>query len=305
MLKALRYDLKKNFFSVNFLLGIVVVFLLICATSYEVAGGESYMSYPFLKFIFETDSKLWESNYFYSGVKMFEKGFSNRWTAIFLPVITGIACVPMLCDELNTNTYRMSVIRLGKTNFILSKFFSAIITAVVIIVIPYIIFAVYCMVVFPSLEFYIQNADSGYAEKLVKLFEMQRGGFNKIAGNDNAFITIAGRIMTSSIFSAIPCLLAMLLGAITRNKFVSLSLPVMFYFAVTQIMANVTSKAFENSGKTPGVVFFDPSERFYNVEFWFKEYTNLGIGYIYLYALAVTIVLFILFNFVMRRRVEN
>lgn len=305
MLKALKYDLKKNIFSINFLLGIVVVFLLICATAYEVSGGDSYLSYPFIKFIFNTDKGLWESNYFYSGVKMFEKGFSNRWTAIFLPIITGISCVPMLCDELNTNTYRMSVIRLGKTNFVLSKFFSAIITAVLIIAIPYIVFAVYCMSVFPTLEFYIQNADSSYAERLTKIFEMQRSGFNQIAGNDNALVTIVGRIVTASIFSAIPCLLAMLLGAVTRNKFVSLSLPVMFYFGITQIMANITNKALEETGNTPATIFFDPTERFFNVEFWFENFTKLGIGYIYLYALAVTVVLFLLFNFVMRRRVGN
>lgn len=169
---------------------------------------------------------------------MFSRGFQNQWIPIFMSVLTGIACVPMLCDEINTGNYRMSVIRIGKTRYITSKFISAMITSVIILVIPFIIFGIICWLTFPNKTDYIEFIKSEYSKNINDEFlleQMERelqlvtetlssksSPLNALFGSESRLLFVITRLFTASLYSIIPCLISMCLGAISSNKFVSL-----------------------------------------------------------------------------------
>lgn len=307
MLNAIRTDLKKNILSGGFLLGVGALLLLILLSDCVVYDGSGTMpSYSYLQFVFKTERSLWLSEILYSDIHMFIRGFGNEWLAVFLPMLTGIACVPMLCDELNSNNFRLCVIRRGRGQYIASKLISAALTAMLMVTAAAVMFGLFCLIVFPSPKQCLaaSGAEGRHLEYLRRLVSFEEYPLNALFSSHSRCLVALSRLLTLWLYAVLPCILAMLLGAVTANKFVSMSLPVMGYFGIRQIAISVIENSFKNGGKYPKLWFFDVRSRYSQGETMFSDIMGLPVWTFYLYPIIACVLLGLLFAKVMKRRVS-
>ena len=308
--RQLRTDLKKNIISLNFLLGSAALFLIVIFGNFTVDPGKEIPPYSLPQLLIKTDREYWLHSYLYSGIMIFLRGFQNQWLAVLLPAAAGIACVPMLCDEINSGNYRFLISRCGRHNYIMSKFLSCMITTVLMIFISFSIFAIICVLVFPSPSLYLDsealssNTDPAAAEYLRHIFSFEQYPICKLLHSNSTFLVIVSRILTASIFSIVPCIISMIISAFTVNKFVSISLPVMLYFAITQIMSDILEKKYIEGKMHPFLQFFDPRSRLNDIETWFSEATGAPTLVLYAYPLIVSVALYFVFSILMNRKVR-
>ena len=305
MLNSLRIDLKKNILSANFLLGTGALLLLMLMTSCTVFNGNADQpNYNYIQFLIHADRNEMMSSYLYSDIYMFIRGFGGEWTAVFLPMLTGLACVPMLCDELNSNNFRMCVTRSGRVRYILSKLCAAMITAVLMIIAVSLIFGLFCLVAFPSPQDYAQLAEGKEQEMLRRSLSFSEYPLNALFGSRSRALVVLSRLLTVSLYSAIPCILTMIMGALTLNKFVSLSVPVMLCFALRQLAVSAIQSSYEEMRDLPKLWFFEVRERFTYGETQFEKVMHLPTAWFYVYPIAVLLLLGMLFYKLMKRRVS-
>lgn len=308
--RNLCYDLKKNICSVNFLLACTAVFMLILITNCVVYDG-STPNYSFPGFVLNTDRSFWQSSILYSRFNMFLRGFSSQWLAYFLPILTGISCVPMLCDEINSNNFRMVCVRGNIRSYITSKFICAFITASLTVIIPYIIFGIFCYFTFPPTESYREmlteiHAPRGIAgqEQLNALFSNKSWPLNALFDTNSGWVFLTGKLLLTSAYAALPCLLTMVMAALTLNKFVSMAFPVMICFGVSQVLINAISKASENSESIGFWQFFEFQGRFYRFESEFEETVHLPTSFIFAYIVLALILLYFVFEAILNRKLR-
>lgn len=293
MINAIKSDLRKSFFSINFLLSIIVFIILIFSTGC-VLLDTSTPSYSIAEFIFKTDKSLWLEYSSYSCISIFSQGFANQWIGIFIPFLAAFSCVPVFCDEYNSNYWRHIAERTGFRKYICSKFICSIIISVSLISICYLIFAVVCFSIFP---FPNEYADSVYTADWFNYY-----GFNRIFGSDSVLLFIFGRILTSGLIAQIGGLFCLAVSSVTMSKYVSLGIPVLTYFFFAQV-----AKPYMYSGKMEDAKFYflDNSARFSSVVNWFSDYTGLSLAFAYIYFLLVIAVFFVLYYYVMKRRLKQ
>ena len=305
MLNSLRFDLKKNIFSAPFLLSTGALFLLMLMTSCTVFNGNADQpNYNYIQFLIHADHDEMLSSYLYSDICMFIRGFGGEWTAVFLPMLTGLACVPMLCDEVNSNNFRLCVTRSGRRKYILSKLTAALITAVLMIVTVTVIFGLFCLIAFPSPQEYVELAEGKEQEMLRQSFSFSEYPLNALFGSRSRALVVLSRLLTVSLYSALPCILTMITGALTLNKFVSLSVPVMLYFALRQLAVSAIQSSYEGMRNLPKLWFFEVRERFMYGETQFEEIMHLTTAWFYVYPIAALLLLGALFYKLMKRRVS-
>lgn len=303
-ISQLRFDLKKNICSVHFLLAVLVTLVLAMSGNFTVDAGADRPAYNFIQLLFNTDKSLWQTSHYYCDAYMFLRGFRNEWQAIFLPAVMGLACVPQMCDEINSGNCRFIISRCGRRVYVLSKFLSAIITTMLVIFTAYLIFAVICLAIFPPAQFYLDRlGDDRHSEYIRSELEFSQFPLNAFFKSGSFVLLFVSRAFTASLFSVIPCLLSMALGALTLNKFVSLSLPVMFYFGLSHIAEDLVNKALGTGADMPLMLFWEAPYRFGDVEVWFERDLKMPLYVMYLYLLAVTVLLYFAFSKAVRKRV--
>lgn len=305
MLKTLRFDLKKNILSAPFLLGTGALLMLMLMTSCTVFNGEADQpNYNYIQFLIHSERDEMMSTYLYSDICMFIRGFGGEWTAVFLPMLAGLACVPMLCDEINSNNFRLCVTRSGQRRYIISKLTASLITAVLMIVTAALIFGLFCLIAFPSPQEYLYGLEGKQLEAVRNSLSFSEYPLNALFCSRNRALVVLSRLITLSLYSAVPCMLSMIMGALTLNKFVSLSVPVMLYFAVRQLAVSAVQSAYEEMRDLPKLWFFEVRERFMYGETQFEEIMHLTTAWFYVYPIVVLLLLGVLFYRLMKRRVN-
>ena len=304
-MNTLRFDLKKDILSAPFLLGTGALLLLMLMTSCTVFDGSADQpNYNYIQFLIYADRKEVMSTFLYSDIHMFIRGFGGEWTAVFLPMLTGLACVPMLCDELNSNSFRLCVTRSGRGRYILSKLGAAVITAMLMMLTAAVIFGLFCLIVFPSPQEYIDAASGTDREMLRQGLTFSEYPLNELFGSRSRALVTFSRLITLMLYSVVPCLLSMLMGALTLNKFVSLSVPVMLYFAARQLAVTAIQNAYEKMEDPPRLWFIDVCDRLAGGEVQFQRIMGLPLFWFYGYPAAVMLLLGAAFYNLMKRRVN-
>lgn len=292
MFNTLRFDLKKNVLSPGFVLGIISLLILIFSTKCVVFNGDvKQPNYNYIQFVIYAKKDEIMSTYLYSNVQMFIRGFKNEWLAVFLPMITGMVCVPMLCDELNSNNSRMCIIRSNISNAILSKFCAALLSSILMIIIVVSIFGVFCYICFPSLQEYSFNESELMQYPLNHLFDSQK-----------VYLVVIARVITIIIYSMPPCIVALITGALTLNKFVSLSIPVMGYFALQQIAQAAYTFYDDSKAGLSLICFYDISQRLSCGETEFNRLIDLPLFIFYIYPLVILLIWLAVFYKLMEGR---
>lgn len=290
---AVAADLKKSFFSVNFLLSVIVLLVLIFSTGCVLLDTDT-PDYSIAEFIFKTDESLWLEYSSYSCVDIFAQGFSNQWLGIFIPFLTAFACVPVFCDEYKSACWRHCVYRIGIKKYILSKFLCSVIISFALVITCYLIFAAVCFGVFPYPE--------EYAEGVFYRAWYDYYGINKALGSDSYLIFIFGRIFTAGMIGTVGSLFCLVVSSITMSKYVSLGIPVLVYFFFAQV-----AKPYKFSGNMSDLKFWflDNSSRFSSLETWFADYTGFSLWTAYAYFFAVIALFLIIYYFIMKRRLKE
>ena len=303
-ISQLRFDLKKNVCSVNFALAAAVTLALAMSGNFTVDSGADRPAYNFVQLLLNTDKTLWQTSHYYCDAYMFLRGFRNEWQAIFLPAVMGLACVPQLCDEINSGNYRFIISRCTKRTYVLSKFTSACLTSMLVIFTAYSVFLIICTAVFPAPSEYLSAlGDDKHSDYIRSELAFSDFPANAFFHSGSRLLLAFSRTLTASLFAVLPCLLAFVLGALTLNKFVSLSLPVMFYFALSHISEDLVNKSFGSEKKLPLMMFYQVPARFGDVERWLERDLEIPLWAMYLYVLAVTALLYLAFSKAIRKRV--
>ena len=303
-ISQLRFDLKKNICSVHFALAVAVTLALAMSGNFTVDAGQYRPAYNFVQLLMHTDKTLWQTSHYYCDAYMFLRGFRNEWQAIFLPAVMGLACVPQLCDEINSGNYRFIISRCGKRTYILSKFTAAALTSMLVIFTAYSVFLIICIAVFPAPSEYLSSLGDDKHSGFIRA-ELSFSDFpaNAFFHSGSRLLLVFSRTLTASLFAVLPCLLALVLGALTLNKFVSLSLPVMFYFGLSHISEDLVNKSFGSEEKLPLMMFYQVPARFGDVERWLERDLEIPLWAMYLYILTVIVVLYCAFSKCVRKRV--
>ena len=303
-ISQLRFDLKKNICSVHFLLAVLVTLVLAMSGNFTVDAGQGRPAYNFVQLLMHTDKSLWQTSHYYCDAYMFLRGFRNEWQAIFLSAVMGLACVPQLCDEINSGNYRFIISRCGKRTYILSKFAAATLTSMLVIFTAYSVFFIICIAVFPAPSEYLSSlGDDKHSGFIRAELSFSDSPANAFFHSGSRLLLAFSRTLTASLFAVLPCLLALVLGALTLNKFVSLSLPVMFYFGLSHISEDLVNKSFGSEKKLPLMLFYQVPARFGDVERWLERDLEIPLWAMYLYIFAVMILLYLAFSKCVRKRV--
>jgi len=265
MIDFIRIDLKKSILSLRFMLSVLVLLTLIFSTGCVLLDTLT-PDYSIAEFIFKTDKSLWLEYSSYSCISIFNQGFSNQWLGIFIPFLAAFSCVPIFCDEYNSNYWRHCVERTGINKYIFSKFLCSILISFALIIVCYLIFAVICFSIFPHPDEY---TDEIYFSDWFNYY-----AFNSFFDSDSVILLIAERIMTAGIISATGVLFCLIISSITMSKYISLGFPVLIYFFFAQV-----AKPYMSSGNMDDAKYFflDNSSRFSSIENWFTDYTGLPV----------------------------
>lgn len=292
-MRTLRCDLQKTLFSANFLLAAAVMLALIFSTGCVLIDSD-IPQYSIGEFIFKTDRSLWISQSAYSSVNIFAAGFSNRWLGIFVPFLAAFACVPAFCDEYNSNCWRHCIERLGMKKYIISKFLCCITVSFSLIIVCYSIFGVICFCVFPM------PSECYHEPFLRKWYEFY--GYNVLFDSDSILLFAIGRTLTAAMVAIIGGLFCHIVSALTMNKYVSMGIPVLLYFFFAQI-----GNKYQYEGDTAHqiMILLDNSLRFSSLETFLVNNTKCPVWAAFIYFAAVTVLFFIIYYAVMKRRLRQ
>ena len=295
-MRTFATDLKKSLFSVNFLLSAIVLSILVCmSTGSNSSGG--FPDYSILEFFFKADSGLIDSAREFSNTGMFSKGFSNRWTGIFIPFLTAFAYVPVFCDEYRSGCWRHSVERVGIKKYILSKLAVSVTVSFALIVLVYGVYGIICGIKFPG---YLD-----YPEDMMNLSRTYFNSFKKYFGSESYILFVLSRLFHSGLVTVVGGLLSLILSALTMNKNASLALPVLVYFFLAEVSKNCIFNISDDTEWMSKFILLDNSIRFEGIELEYVYYVDKPLWTMYAYFVVVIALLCSAYYFIMRRRLRQ
>ena len=159
-------------------------------------------------------------SYIFSGEKnppsayMIINSRGGSWLAMFLPIISGLCFVNVLCDDKSSGFQRCEIFRAGYYKLKAAKFLSALVSGGVVTVIGFSAFSVFTKSYFPN------------------------DGFVEI----NLAVIIA-EMFIYGIMSAIPALIA---AAFTNNKYLIVCVPFLLKYVLSQFAYKLSNDAFED-----------------------------------------------------------
>lgn len=293
MINAVRTDLRKTLCSVNFLLSVIVLNVLIYATVC-VPLDAPLPKYTIGEFIFDVNRSTMLTNRVFSRSEMLVTGFSNQWLGIFISFLAAFICVPVFCDEYNSNCWRHNVERIGIRKYIASKLITGLIVSFVLIAFCFGVYAVICRVMFPS--------HNDYPESVLDLYGYTFNAFKRVFDSDSYMILVLIRIFNAGLVTAAGGLFSLTLGAVTMNKYSAMALPVLIYFFFAQIGQDLM---FSGDPDKVKFMFLDNSIRISRLEYTYTDYFGKPLWTAYIYFAVIIIILSAVYAFVMKRRLRQ
>ncbi|MBE6869788.1 MAG: hypothetical protein E7494_13700 [Ruminococcus albus] len=293
MIGAVKTDLHKSLVSVNFLLSVIVLNVLIYSTVC-VPIDEPLPQYTIGEFLLKVSRSDMLQNRIYSRQSMLVTGFSNQWLGIFISFLTAFACVPVFCDEYNSNCWRHSVERVGIRKYIASKLLTSVIVSIFLAVFCFGTYAVICRIMLPD--------HSDYGEDILDLYGYTFNAFKRNFGSESFLLFVMIRLMDSAVVTVIGGLFSLTFASLTMNKYIGLSMPVLVYFFFAQVGQDFMLNGDPNKLR---FMFLDNSIRISQLEYTYTGYSGKPLWTVYIYFTSVIILLCAGFSLVMRRRLRQ
>ena len=249
--------------------------------------------YSVIRSLITFDTEFMLSSYDFISINVALKG-AGSWLSMFIPIISAFAYIPLVCDESESKSIRNAVFRSSKLKFYLSRFITAVLSGGFAVMIGYMVFCGMVFILFPGIgefpaetrEFYIQYLSDVYPS-------------TADFGIGSALLIKFAEIFVYGAIAAIP---AILLTAVSKNKYVVLCIPFFIKYALTQTSVKLIAQAYSN-GEGVGGKLTDISNVI-NLDYVLQIYEMKGYKLIAVY-IIVAISTLALYLFIQLRRFDS
>lgn len=249
--------------------------------------------YSVIRSLISFDREFMLSSYDFISINVALKG-AGSWLSMFIPIISAFAYIPLVCDESESKSIRNAVFRSSKLKFYLSRFITAVLSGGFAVMIGYMVFCGMVFILFPGIgefpaetrEFYIQYLSGVYPS-------------TADFGIGSALLIKFAEIFVYGAIAAIP---AILLTAVSKNKYVVLCIPFFIKYALTQTSVKLIAQAYSN-GEGVGGRLTEISNMI-NLDYVLQIYEMKSYRLILLY-IIVAISTLTLYMFIQLRRFDS
>lgn len=249
--------------------------------------------YSVIRSLISFDREFMLSSYDFISINVALKG-AGSWLSMFIPIISAFAYIPLVCDESESKSIRNAVFRSSKLKFYLSRFITAVLSGGFAVMIGYMVFCGMVFILFPGIgefpaetrEFYIQYLSDVYPS-------------TADFGIGSALLIKFVEIFVYGAIAAIP---AILLTAVSKNKYVVLCIPFFIKYALTQTSIKLIAQAYSN-GEGVGGRLTEISNMI-NLDYVLQIYEMKSYRLILLY-IIVAISTLALYLFIQLRRFDS
>lgn len=216
-MKAFYVDLKKNIFSPNFIISILLMVLLCLLADAPTVSARDPLS--ILDEIIKMRKEIWfDRGTDFSSSAISYRFDSSLWYNMVLPIIAAFPVVYNFSDEWFGDNYIMTLSRCGYKKYTFAKFSAAFITGFSVAVIGIAVFTIIVSGIFPSLDEFGEGAswyyDSAY---------------------ESARYAIAAKVMNNSLVCGMYAFLALFVCLILKDKFFTLSIFMVINYFSTKL----------------------------------------------------------------------
>lgn len=172
---------------------------------------------------------------------VFTKGFGS-WIAMFVPVIVSISSIGILIDEKKSGMWRFSLHRVGRIRYSISGCLFVLLAGGLTLVLGYGLFGILSAIMFPSLSEYPAQTAAQFSEMTFR----QGSAMSGIYSMGGFPLCIAVQLAQTFFYGAVCSAAAMLLSAVSENKYVIICTPFFLKYALGQLSLALGYKAAEN-----------------------------------------------------------
>ena len=182
-----------------------------------------------------------------------------------MPIIAALPFVTAFCNERNTGSIRLNIVRTGKLRYYIGKFVSAVISAGLAVTLGCAVFVAIVYPIFPTVDDCKELSRSFFIEDN---FSMATELWHFFSG---AFI-----------YGAVSVLPAFFMSSFVKNHYIITCVPFMLAY-IQKVALNIISQAHMTDTPTKGLSVFDKCSAFYpeNITQWYSEssYVPLMLKY--------------------------
>lgn len=280
-------EMKKSIISYGFLACVMITWgLLFTVTGYY--DTDTGKTYSVLECMFMS-GKMLHSQAAFSSIQMVSN-ISGGFFQMFLPIVAAFPFMPNFCTERRSGLIRFTISRMGKWNYYFTKFFSAILSGGLAVVMGYFLYAIVIYLRFPALSSY--SAD-----------EIER-----VLLGSSELMRFLGSVLGVFLYGMISVLLAFLLASFLKNKYLVTCIPFTLMYIYSIYLDKMATNTFGVEGK----------EKLYDLQVVLNPQTICNVQSIktggqwndtIIYALVwqgiLLVITFLLFAFIMNRRCDS
>lgn len=175
---------------------------------------------------------------------VFIRGFGN-WVAMFVPVIVSIASINIFVDERKSGIWRYELHRTGRTRYSIGGCLFILLSGGVVLTLGYALFGALAVIMFPPLSAYPEES----AELFVEMYFSQ-GVMSGIYRSGGLLLCSAAQLAEVFFYGAVCSAAAMLLSAVSENKYIVICAPFFLKYALDQLSTLLLVKAIEDSAES-------------------------------------------------------
>lgn len=293
ILKNIRVDGRKIVMGYGFYISIFLTFIL-CLSSPIYKHEEKNETYSVIDVLnkFNKETMLEYPEMCADTVLM--KG-NRGWLSLFIPIISGFAFVPIICDEYNFKVVRNEIFRSTNFRFNTSKFVMACVSGGVAVMIGYALYICLISTLFPSFNLYQPELQMTISEEIY--------GSNPFFSDLNkisiTFLKL-GEIFLYGLFSSV---FVVFLSSFVKNKYLVLCVPFFIQYGITQFCMKIRITEINNAEKMNEKLIYISNIILPESVADLSQYV-FYIKYIIVYNIAKMILLYIAYMIINYRRVD-
>ena len=250
--------MKKTIFSIGFAATVVVTALL-CFTAGAFRDRDLSKSYSVFEAILYVDYETLAKNGI-ANIRIVTSGLQSYCT-MFMPIIAALPFVTAFCNERNTGSIRLNIVRTGKLRYYIGKFVSAVISAGLAVTLGCAVFAAIVYPIFPTVNDCKELSRSFFIEDN---FSMATELWHFFSG--------------TFIYGAVSVLPAFFMSSFVKNHYIITCVPFMLAY-IQKVALNKISQAHMTDTPTEGLSIFEKCSAFYpeNITQWYSKNTYVPL----------------------------
>lgn len=242
-----RKELGKMMTNAVFYLAVAAMVIILMSGTFFTSPNTG-RQYTFYDIIFSEDrDSLMAESYLRSSDVIIQG--TDSYADMFLPIIAAMPFVMLVCGEKKNSSTRFEIYRIGKTKYVLGKYFAAMAAGGFIAAAGYIIFSIIISVLIPGGDGVVIE----YQKEYILDGSMAAGWLYNTLGTKGLYLLKYIRMFFYGTFAVVP---AFGMSAVTKNRYIILSVPFLIIYLLNKFTENATDpKVMYLLPKTIGNVF--------------------------------------------------